>query len=451
MKHLFTLILTAGLSAFTNAQDTAVYKLRLNAPLVDFPQNASLPNHYPSMNQALEYSRDFYELGFWGIDALGNKIFKSLDKPYTNLRKFSNHAFKYALGLGFSKYGSELPIPLGIWAHEEFHRTTLGVKNVASENGNWMLSRWDGTVYGISDQTLDHLKQNELNQLLYSYTAGVQYEILLNQKTTIDDFFNKRAHSKNALLLYNAYYTYNYFKFATGPFSDSVKNIAPEFENADPAQRDYAGADLTAWVYDMYNPSLPFTSRDSFPNGEGVNRRVGFSDLSSDAQTFLVQQKKLSLLNFINPAIFFVNRIRINANLSFNFFAQYAPTHFGSDVAFYMPVQFKKINGLINVHQYRNNNQSGFGIGLGIYNYRIMEKLGIDLAANYWNQSRDFLSAEKINGGSVDLNVNYALTKRLGVYTRVQAKTDGWIIGNPYLESNFSIQAGLNFNLPQKN
>ena len=407
MKQITLLFITIFLiTAYMFGQDSTTYKLKLTLPVLDFPQNSSLPNYYPSMNQSLEWSRDLYELSFWGIDALGNKIFKPHQYPEKKWRTYSNHVFKYALGLGFSKYGSELPVPLGVWGHEEFHRTALGVKNISSENGNWFLSRWDGTVYGVSDETLDELKANDLNQLLYSYTAGVQYEVLLNQKITVDDFFADRTFYKNSLLLYNAHYIFNYFKFSTSAISDSVKVIAPEHEDADPSQRDFAGADLTAWVYDMYNPDLPFTFRDSFPNGEGVNRRVGFSDLSQEGQNFLIKQKKLSLLNFVNPAIFFVNKIRINQNLAFNFFAQYAPTHFGNDVAFYLPVSYKKLNMLVDFHNYSSRNDNGLGIGLGLFNYSITEKLNMDLVLNYWNQPRSFNGNEKINGGAFQIKTN---------------------------------------------
>jgi hypothetical protein len=85
-------------------QDTSTYKLRLSIPLGDFPQNAGLPYYFPSMNQALELSNDFYELSFLGIDVLGDRIFISKTKPYSKLRGFSNNAFKYILSLAFSKY-----------------------------------------------------------------------------------------------------------------------------------------------------------------------------------------------------------------------------------------------------------------------------------------------------------------------------------------------------------
>lgn len=427
------------------AQDTTSYKLRLKAPLLDAPENFDLPHKYPSMNQALNYSLDFYELGYWGIDELGNKLFNDPGGD-----KFSNNTFKYIIGLAFAKYGSELPVPLGVWAHEEYHRAVLGTGNVASENGNWLFTRWDGTVFGVSDEALTALKANNLKSLLYSYTSGIQYEVDLSRHISINDFFSKRSHYKNALLLYNAWYVYDYFNFSASEKSDSVKVIAPENESTDPLERDFAGADLTAWVYDMFNPGLPYTSRDAFPGGEGVNRRVGFSDLSEEARDYLEKQRSLSLLNFINPAIFFINRINVSDNFSFNFFTQYAPTYFGNDIALYLPFKYRKSNLLFNLHRYSNKESSGLGVGVGVYRVKLSARLESDLLLNVWNQPEYFNSDDKITGGFINFETRYSFNDKFAAFVAIDGKSKGWMISEPDHGSSFSVQAGINFNLLER-
>ena len=74
-KQIFLSIFLGALTVIVNGQDTANYKLRLSLPLVDLPQNYSLPSRGPSMQQSLELSNDFYDVSFWGIDALGDKLF----------------------------------------------------------------------------------------------------------------------------------------------------------------------------------------------------------------------------------------------------------------------------------------------------------------------------------------------------------------------------------------
>jgi hypothetical protein len=448
MKNIFSMIVGIMLlTVVSYGQDLSKYELRLTVPVIDLPQTITLPYHVPSMDQALMVSNDFYELGFWGIDHLGNRIFNPDTYPDVGWRRLSNNVFKYTMGLAFAKYGSELPIPLGVWAHEEFHRSVLGINDISSKNGNWFLNRWDGTVYGVSDEQLGHLKSNNINQLLYSYVAGVQYEIVLNEKTTINDFYKKRTLPKNALLLYNAYYVWDYFRFSASAKSDSVKVLAPPNESKNPMERDYAGADLTAWVFDMFNPSVPFSSRDPFPGGEGVNRRIGFSDLSPEAQSYLEKQRNLSLLNFLNPAIFFINRIKVNSVFSFNFFTQYSPTHFGNDVAVFLPIQYKKYDLLINAHNYNNKTSSGWGIGLGLYNLKLNEKIESDFTLNMWNQPESFFDNKMIFGGLVNVNTKYYFRKNFAGFVSFVGKTQGWAIGNPYLENNISVQLGLNYNI----
>jgi len=427
------------------AQDTSRYQLRISVPLLDFPQNKDLPQHYVSMNQSIELANGLYELSFSGIDKLGNAIIRP--KAGATGRNVINRVLKYAISLGFSRYGSELPIPLGIWAHEEFHRSVLGVSGIASKNGNWILNRWDGTVYGIKDESLSTLKRFDPDALLYAYTAGVQSEVLLTNKISVDDFYKKRTFHKNALLLYNAWYVHNYFRFSTSPESDSVKIWASPHESPVASERDFAGADLTAWAYDMFSPETAFTERDKFPNGEGVNRRIGFSELSAEAQDYLVKQKKLSLLNFINPAIFFVNRIRINPRFAFNFFTQYAPTHFGNDVALFVPVQVRRRDLLFAVHRYSNLEKSYFGAELGVLNHAFAKRVEADLILHAWDQPESFLENKYATGGAVDVKTRYALTESLSGFVNVNAKTKGWVIGNPYLRSNISVQAGFRLDL----
>jgi hypothetical protein len=446
MKKFAFLIIALSVSVtWSSGQDSSRYQLRLAVPVVDFPQNRDLPYRYPSMNQALEFSSDFYELGYLGIDKLGNALFKPKKKEYTFGKKLLNAGFKYLLSAGFVKYGSELPIPLGVWAHEEFHRSVLGVNNIDSKNGNWLAHRWDGTVYGISDQDLGTLKSQNPDQLLYAYVAGIQSEVLLNGKFSVQDFYKKRTLPKNALILYNAWYVWDYFKFSASPVTDSVKVWGAKGENPDPKQRDFAGADLTAWAYDMFSPEKPYTDRDKFPNGEGVNRRIGYSDLSLDAQQYLIKEKKLSLLNFVNPAIFFVNRIPLGKHSSFNFFMQYAPTHFGNDISLTLPIQLRNTGLLLGFHKSSNLKSEGYGLDVGFYNRKLTKRLETDFLLHVWDQPKSFYNNSKETGGAVRLDARYQVTRNVALAIALNSKTKGWQMGSPYLKSNLSSSLGLNY------
>lgn len=411
MKKLILLTIAIVLFQMVSAQDATVYKLRLSLSLIDFPQNFQSEVRYPSMMQSVDLSNNLYDLSFWGIDALGNAIIRN--NRNTMGGKIANTGFKYLLGLAFSKYGSELPIPLGVYTHEEFHRSVLGVYDLKSINGNWVFNRWDGTVYGLTDEQLSELKAENIEGLLYSYVGGVQSENYLTQLNVIRDFYSERTFYKNPFYLYNAYYVWDYFHFSASPKSDSVKILAPPNEDVNPYLRDYAGADLNTWIYDMFSPETPYTDRDPFPEGEGVNRRIGFSDLTEEGKEYLEKQKKLALLNFINPAIFLINRINISPDFGFQFFLQYSPTHFGNDIAVYLPFRVKSYNQMLAIHSYNNHEKGFYGLQYGIYKLKPFENKNIELGGtlSVWTQpeKQSFYDEKGKFGGSLEIESGYKM------------------------------------------
>lgn len=458
MKHIFArkaalaaawLSIAVTFSHNLHAQDTTrVQQLDLQLPLVDFPQTSKLAHHYPSMQQSLTLSNTMYDLSFRGIDAAANAVFGKPGTENSRGKRILSASVRYGAGLAFARYGSELPIPLGVWAHEEFHRAVLGVNGISSKNGNWIGTRWDGTVFGVSDDQLATMKRENLSGLLYSYVAGVQSEVMSTRTNVVHDTYTKRSFYKNPLYAYNAWYVWNYFRFATSSASDSVKVLAPPHESVNASERDFAGSDLNAWVYDMFSPNAPFSNRDDFPNGEGENRRLGYSDLSHEAQNYLQKQKKLALLNFLNPAIFCINRFSTDG-LAFNVFFQYAPTHFGNDISIVVPVWTKKNNLLFAIHNYNNHTDPFFGAEFGIVDKPIGEKFRLSAIAHAWSQPENFYAMNGNAGGAMELDGSFAFTRNLSVTAGITAKSKGWMAGNPYLAQNISCRAGLSWSVWQ--
>jgi len=201
----------------------------------------------------------------------------------------------------------------------------------------------------------------------------------------------------------------------------------------------------------MFNPNQPYTARDPFPNGEGVNRRVGFSDLSTQAQDYLEKQERLSLINFINPAIFFVNEINLSRNFSFNFFGQYIPTHFGNDIGLVLPFRYRQRNLLLGLHTYNNQHHTFAGLEVGVMEKALdkRNRLYGSAIVHAWVQpeNQSFFDETGKAGGAADLTLKYHMGQRLSSFVNLQGKTAGWQLGNPYLNGNLSVRVGLGLNL----
>ncbi|MEZ5014889.1 MAG: hypothetical protein R2794_11415 [Chitinophagales bacterium] len=435
--HFITICLITG-SIY--AQDSSTYTLRLNQSLVNMPAQSDLSYHFPSMQQSTELSNNLYDVSYWGIFALSNTLTTSLSQKTEG--SLLQQGMYYALGAAFAYYGSELPIPLGVWNHENFHAAVLGLENIRPYNGNWLLNRWDGTVYGVSDEDMSALKATAPQKLLYAFVAGVGSETYATSQMVTEDVYYDRSFYKNPLYLYNAYYVWNYFRFSCSALSDSVKLIAPEYESADPLQRDFAGADLSAWVYDMFTPDAPFTDRDTFPNGTGVNRRIGFSDLSPAGQAYLQKQKDFALLNFVNPAIFMINRINLKNDWYFLPFMDYYPTPYGNSMALHVPAGHKNAQYDIAFRTYNNRDKTfgGLELAYGKPWTHGSKQFYSKVRASVWSQPESLLYSDEKGkmGFYCSAESNLALNDHWMIGLRGGYKSAGWVAGNAYLDATWN-------------
>jgi hypothetical protein len=448
-NNFFQTALIATVSLFWSltfsAQDSSRIKAQLEGPLFEFPQNLPKTYAYPSLNQARDLSFSIYNLAFWGLHSGVTRLVLGKNKQPDRKHQLLNGFANYAVQLAFCRYGSELPITLGVWAHEEYHRSILKTAGIYSHNGNWLFNRWDGTVYGPSDKQLSDLKKTNPDVLLYSYVAGVQSEIALNEKMTQAAFTNKQAYNKAALLLYNSWYVYNYFRFSNSALSDSVKRIAPQFENKNPTQRDFAGADLTAWVYDLYSRDSAYTQRSSFANGEGVNRRIGQNDLTEEGKSFLHKQQKLSLLNFLHPGILGFSTIPLLRNFSFLPYLTYYPTHFGNRISAHLLLKIKSQGFGIALQKYNGAVGSSYGVELSAFTIKHTDHLSTSIQAAIWKQPQHYFSKSSDLGGALACKLHYRISSAFQTSATVEYKTKGWYLNNPYLNSNFSLGVGLQY------
>ncbi len=442
-KYSIYLLLLAVISLSTGLRAQTGSDLSVSVPLYDYPENLESGFRNPSMQQSADWSAALYDLGFYGIHRAGSLLIRNTGNSMGG--RLARGGLEYALGLAFSYYGSELPIPLGVWGHEAWHGAVLQTEGIQALNGNSLFHRWDGTVYGVTDQQLSDLKSSNTPKLLYSYLAGVQYEINNTAAGTVSDFYNDRTFYKAPLYLYNAWYVYNYFRFSVSPMTDSVKVIAPRYEDGDPYYRDFAGADLTAWIYDMFAPDRPWEERSAFPDGEGVNRRVAFSELDSDGQAYLLRQKKLSLLNFLNPAIFLVHSIGIGDQFRFLPFLQYVPTHFGHALSLELPFSVQGAGYYAAVRRYAAYEAAYWGVAFGLNEVALGPGIDLDIVGSYWEQPKDqdFFSTSGRAGGSIHMKLAYRLFPHLSLFGELGYKGKGWELGNPYLDPVLSFRTGI--------
>jgi len=162
-------------------------------------------------------------------------------------------------------------------------------------------------------------------------------------------------------------------------------------------------------------------------------------------------QKSLSLLNFVNPAIFFVNRINVSANVRMQLFMQYAPTLFGNEIALFIPFTVGSGNQLFAVHRYQNMANVFWGLQYGLHGIRpFMNKaISLDGTLSVWNQPehQSYFDQAGKWGGNLTVTGHYDLGGGFSTQFTIGYKTDGWIIGNPFLTAKTNLRIGLSYTL----
>ena len=155
----------------------------------------------------------------------------------------------------------------------------------------------------------------------------------------------------------------------------------------------------------------------------------------------------MSLLNFLNPAIFFINSINSGEKVSFNLFLQYVPAHFGNDISINIPFKYDNLNIFIKTHRFKSYYLTGTGLDVSALDIKISDNISIDLNSHFWNQPTAFWGSSKVTGGAVDCELKYMLADSFEIYAQLDLKSKGWLLGNPFLTSDKTFVFGVNYYL----
>ena len=216
------------------------------------------------------------------------------------------------------------------------------------------------------------------------------------------------------------------------------------FYGEEMAERDYVGWDFTAWVYDLHRPDEAYEDRGEHPFGEGIDRAIKRSKLTPEEDAYLVRMGNLQYLNFLAPDMVGIHGFRLGKNTRFNFAAHHILTSFGYDLGGDLLLDHNGRQWMLGVHTYHNRDHVFGGIELMRKGLR-MGSAQVDLRGMLWMQPEHggFLDQNGAVGGLLTARSNWSIGNVVKVYAEAEAKTKGWVMANPYLNSNLSFRTGL--------
>lgn len=429
-----SILVASAPSAIADDGAPAPLRFTCDYPLVDAPFDTggwgSADLAWPSMAQSLGATKCIYELGHAGIQY---GIRELADRPLW--QKLAVAAFD--LLMPGRPFGTT-------WLHEEWHRSILTLRGIASHNEVYDFElRSVVRISHVRDADLAALKRDHNADLVRLAAAGIESDHELNLALEKDEFFRGTTVYNRVLMWLEAINGVAYVGSSLLGTIDDLEREGHESEHTE-AEKDILGHDVSSWVYDLFRPDEPYADRGVHP-GAGVDRYISRADLRAEERRYLKVQAGLALLNFADPFLFgrrgFTTRgVRWNATLRHHL------TSFGAAVDANLFLASRATGNLFLVaHSYYNKLRPFFGLEGQLLDHELGPGLRLSARAMVWQQPRDqaFRTRSAALGGLASARLGIRIASRHYATLEAEAKSAGWVAGNPYLDATVAMRLGV--------
>ena len=423
-------------SQATFAEDQRA-KTWVDLPLIELPFNSEAP-YYPalfSMRQSLRISNSYYQNFHYLI--AGDRL-----EEKTTWVEF--------LWLsGFDLLGGATPMSNG-WVHEEWHRSVLTRRKFGSFNdmNTFPFGKSWIAVSHVDDQDLVDLKKNHPAEQVRLSSAGMEAQVQQNLSLEENLFFRKSRSEDTPLLILNAAGVVGYISTCATADADKETENSNRSDGIDISRRDFTGLDCTAWVYDLFRPDEPYSARGNHPSGVGLDRYIKYSDLSDKEKEFLKRQSVLAYLNFADPFLLGYNDFQsrwFDKDVRWNLKLSHMLTSFGGTVDANLFLDIEGAQYLAIIHNGMTDTRYLPGITLKRIDMALSDYWSVTPSLTLWQQPDDqrIENTKHVTVVDAAAELAYKANTTMTYYLGLEAKNEGWIAGNVYLDNNVSTWAGF--------
>lgn len=320
------------------------------------------------------------------------------------------------------------------FTHEEGHRSILTNLGIGSISTPFIDYNGVAKVTGISNETLQNLRNTQLPSYIRLHTGGLESDFDFLKKE--DALFNFNEENYNVLYrdyLVRSFSVFSYYLTTLIHIKSNIK----ESDNSE-KDRDAVGHDIYGMVRHLHRPEMTFS------------RYTEWNDLSSEEQIYSKRIGLLSFLNLTNPNIWKKGNFTLSEKTDINFSLNYSLAPFGDFVEQNVYLNFNnklKINPFLR--EYFNKSHTFLSAGVSLHNLNINNKFLINGAAEIWNQPKnlDFITSQSSAGfsikGEVGYNFLHVNAKNIFFNLGFNFKTNGFVPSAPSLDKDFRINFGL--------
>jgi hypothetical protein len=282
--------------------------------------------------------------------------------------------------------------------HEEAHRSILVGEDIGAVSHPFPFSERSGYVDGVTDATLQNLRDTKFPTFIRLHTAGFESDYMLatREETLMslgdDNYKNLVVEYLLRKVAVVRYFTEGMFKHDTdGP------------EEANELRRDIVGNDLYGVIRHLFRPTMAYT------------RYTRYADLTDQERHYLHRVEGRTFLNLANANIIGVSNVRLSDDLRGNIGLGHCMGPFGDFIDEKLWLAYKqkvKVNAYLR--EFENLDRWFIGAGIGINDYPVTKRLNVSAMVHYWNQplGLSFTEERGKSGGAVDVTGRYKLLLR---------------------------------------
>jgi hypothetical protein len=345
-----------------------------------------------------------------------------------DLKPVLSYVLQGAVGLLFFK----------TMTHEEGHRSILVGEDIGSVSHPFPFSERSGYVDGVTDATLQSLRDTKFPVFIRLHTAGFESDYMLATREEALMSLGDESY-KNLVVEYLLrkfaivrYFTEGIFKHDTdGP------------EEADELRRDVVGNDLYGVIRHLFRPTMAYA------------RYTRYADLTNQELHYLHRVEGRTFLNLANANIIGVSNFRLSDDLRVNVGLGHCMGPFGDFIDEKLWLAYKgKVKVTAYLREFENLDRWFLGAGIGIDDYPVAKRVALSAAVHYWNQPVGLSFTEHAGkpGGAVDVTCRYKLLLRpdsqfreLSLGLGVIYKSAGFLPEETALGEHLGVRFGLGF------
>ena len=320
--------------------------------------------------------------------------------------------------------------------HEEAHRAILVGEDIGAVSHPFDFTERGGYVVGVTDATLQNLRDTKFPTFIRLHTAGFESDYMLaTREATLlslggDSYKNLAVEYLLREASIIGYFSEGLFKY------DSLVT-----EEANELERDVVGNDLYGAIRHLVRPTMEYT------------RYTRYADLTDEEVGYLHRVEYRTFLNLANANLIGVTNFRISDAVRLNVGLGHSMAPFGDfiDQNVWLVVKGKvKISGYLR--EFENRDHWFVGGGVGVNDYPVAGRLVVSAAVHVWNQPVDlsFTARDGQLGGAIDVTARYKVPlshstwlKYLSLDVGAIYKTTGFLPEELALGEHFGVRVGL--------